>query len=259
MDHRCPRMPLALKIPPAWTDVRISHDPNAALLATGKDAKGRPQSIYSEAHAAKQAAVKFARIIELQSKFNDVLAQNEAARRDPKTRDVADCLNLIMRMGVRPGSDSDTGAEKKAYGATTLEGKHVVRTPEGMRLQFTGKKGVELDLPVTDDALAANLWARAQKAGQNGRLFGAVTDKSLLDHTHTMDGGGFKTKDMRTRLGTQTAADVVSSMPKPTDRKSYDKAVKTVAIAVSKVLGNTPKIALEAYISPTVFAPWQLA
>src|ERR1019366_2295781 len=117
-----------LKIPPAWTDVRYSDNPDADLLAVGRDAKGRPQSIYSAKFSATQAAAKFERIHELIQKFDYISQQNEDAQRssDPKLKDSADCLSLIMKMGVRPGSETDTGAKVKAYGATTLEGRHVV-------------------------------------------------------------------------------------------------------------------------------------
>ena len=64
-----------LKIPPAWTDVKFSADPNSDLLATGKDSKGRPQAIYSEAFTKTQAEAKFARIYELISKFEEIIAQ----------------------------------------------------------------------------------------------------------------------------------------------------------------------------------------
>ena len=48
-DHNAwPEHIKKLKLPPAWKDVKISHDPNADLLAVGKDAKGRPQYVYSQ-------------------------------------------------------------------------------------------------------------------------------------------------------------------------------------------------------------------
>ena len=37
-----------LVIPPAWTNVMIAEDPNASLVATGLDAKGRKQYRYSK-------------------------------------------------------------------------------------------------------------------------------------------------------------------------------------------------------------------
>ena len=251
-----------LKIPPAWTNVTYATDPKADLLATGKDEKGRAQSIYSEAHDAKQAAAKFARIQELNSKFDEVSTQNEEVRKsaDAKKRDSADALALIMATGIRPGSDEDTGAAVKAYGATTLEGKHVVATDEGVSLKFIGKKGVSLDIKVSDPAIAQMLRERAGKAGTDGKLFPSTNQGALLEHTHTLDGGGFKSKDFRTLKGTKTAMDEVANAPMPNPPKTeaeYRKAVMAVAKKVSAVLGNTPTVALQSYIDPIVFQSWK--
>jgi DNA topoisomerase-1 len=250
-----------LKLPPAWTDVRYSEDPNADLLAIGKDSKGRVQSVYSERFTSAQAAAKFARIEELRTKFGYVSKQNEQAQQstDRKIKDSADCLSMIMKMGIRPGSEDDTGAKVKAYGATTLEGRHVVETSSGVSLRFVGKKGVSLDLPVDDPDLAVMLTRRAKASGANGKLFPATTDKALLEHTHSLNGGGFKTKDFRTHVGTATAYSLVKEMPKPTSMAEYKKRVMDVAKQVSKKLGNTPVIALQSYISPAVFAEWRIA
>ena len=181
------------------------------------------------------------------------MAQRSAS---PKTRDAADCLDLVMQTGIRPGSDNDTGADKKAYGATTLKGQHVVTDAGGTRLQFTGKKGVSLDIPIEDPKLAATLQERAKKAGPDGALFPNVTDKSLLDHTHTMGDGSFRTKDFRTHLGTETAAKLVAAMPAPTDAKAHKAAVMAVAKQVAAKLGNTPVIAIASYIAPEVWSAW---
>lgn len=250
----------ALKIPPAWTDVTYSADPKAALLATGKDAKGRRQAVYSAEFSAGQAAKKFSRISELNQKFKSIYAQNEEARKsdEPKKRAAADCAHLIMTTGIRPGSEDDTGADKKAYGATTLEGKHVVIDGDKVSLKFVGKKGVSLDLPVTDPGTAKMLRERKKSAGEDGQLF-PINEKALLDHVHSFDGGGFKTKDFRTLLGTRTAIDEVSRREAPKNEKEYKKSVMEVAKIVSSKLGNTPVIALQSYINPSVFAPWKIA
>jgi DNA topoisomerase-1 len=250
----------ALKIPPAWTDVHFSPDPNAALQVTGKDAKGRRTSIYSAEHTSQAAAAKYSRIRELSDKFNAIKKQNDAARKNPETRDAADCLALVMAMGIRPGSERDTGAEKQAYGATTLQGKHVRVTAGGkVSLQFTGKKGVALNLPVTDPDIAKMLLKRKDQAGPTGQLFD-ITDADLRDHTHSMDGGGFKTKDFRTHLGTSTAMQMVEKTEEPPDNpRAYKRAVLAVAKEVSTRLGNTPAIALQSYINPVVFAEWRQA
>ena len=251
----------SLKIPPAWTDVKYSHDPKSDLLVVGKDAKGRSQSIYSDAFSTTQAAAKFDRIEELRKEFAAIRAQNDKARESRKERikDSADCAALIMETGIRPGSDADTGAKVKAYGATTLEGRHVVETGDGVSLKFTGKKGVSLNIPVRDKGLADMLKSRAVKAGEDGKLFPGTDDKILLDHIHSLDGGGFKTKDFRTHVGTSEAYAIASRTPAPKNEQEYRKAVMEIAKQVSQRLGNTPIVALQSYISPSVFSDWKIA
>lgn len=253
----------ALRLPPAWSNVQVSPDPKTPLQAVGQDAKGRKQYVYNADFAQSQAEAKFARIKELDRKFASIQAQNEKNKtsKDPVTREHADAASLIMGMGIRPGSESDTGAEHESYGATTLLGNHVVRKGKQVNLQFTpGKKhGEMIDLPVEDTKLALMLIARAHAAGHNGQLFPNVSASSLLDYMHTFDGGGFKTKDMRTLLGTRTAMAEIAKMDTPSSATGYKKAVKAVATQVSQRLGNTPTVALQSYINPTVFAEWRHA
>ena len=248
-----------LKLPPAWTGVRINPDPKAALQAIGKDAKGRDQYVYSKEFQESQSAAKFARIQELDSKFDKIRAENDANLRpaDGRTAEHAECASLVMSMGIRPGSEEDTHAKVQAYGATTLLGRHVVQEGEQTYLRFTGKKGVDINLPVSDQKIAGMLRDRAAAAGPDGQLFPHVSGTSLLEYTHQFDGGGFKTKDFRTLLGTREAAIKLGSMRAPSTQKEYVKAVRAVAEHVSARLGNTPTVALTSYIHPAVFAPWR--
>jgi DNA topoisomerase IB/8-oxo-dGTP pyrophosphatase MutT (NUDIX family) len=249
----------ALKVPPGWSDVHYNPDPKGSLLVTGRDAKGRRTAIYSGEFSAANAAAKFARVNELMQKFDAIAKQNDAAKKDPAKRDVAEALELVMKMGIRPGSERDTGADKQAYGATTLEGRHVRVTSTGkVSLQFTGKKGVDLNLPVEDAGLAKMLARRKLKAGAKGKLFG-VTDAALREHSHDMDGGGFKTKDFRTHLGTKTAMGEVAQRDAPASPTAYKRAVREVAKVVASKLGNTAAVALQAYIAPEVFSEWRAA
>lgn len=246
-----------LKIPPAWTDVRISPDPKTPLQVIGKDAKGRRQPIYLEKYRKSQSAAKFARVKRLSNKFGQVQSQNDRVMRgkDNLGKEHATVTSLIMDMGLRPGSEKETGAAEKAFGATTLRAEHVVIDGENTYLRFTGKKGVKLNLPVTNLALAAELRERADRGGQ---LFPDVTDNSLRRYVGKLGGGGFLTKDLRTAKATHLANDLVSKLPVPANEKEYKKAVNAIGDHVSKVLGNTRIMALQAYIAPQVFAPWKL-
>jgi DNA topoisomerase IB len=99
---------------------------------------------------------------------------------------------------------------------------------------------------------------RKKEAGENGDIFPKTNDGALLEYAHTLDGGNFKVKDFRTHHGTATALEEVAKMPKPANEKEYKKAVMAVAKIVAQKLGNTPTIALQSYISPTVFADWRM-
>lgn len=244
-----------LRLPPAWTDVTYSSSPDAELLAKGKDAKGRVQYVYSDAHWDNSSKMKFARIHELHSKFNSIREENEKNLKG-KNAEEATILKLIMDTGIRPGSDEDTKAEKKAYGATTILGKHVIETDNGVELEFIGKKGVLNKILITDKELANEILERAKNVGDKGKVF-KCSNVELLKYSSSLDGGKFKTKDFRTLLGTKTAMEVIQKIEKPKNEKEYKKAVSKVAKTVAAKLGNTPAIALKSYISPIVFADWR--
>ncbi len=250
----------ALKLPPAWTDVRAAMDPKAFLQAIGKDEKGRDQSRYSAEWKEAGTEQKFERIraMNAQAKLMTKQVAHDQKSPNERVKATADAMSVVMSMGIRPGSDDDTKADKKAHGASNLEARHVVQKGNKTYLDFVGKKGVDLSLEVTDPGVASMLKERKKAAGGgSGRLFPGVTDKTLLAYSHGLDGGDFKTKDFRTYAGTTRAIDTIKEMPAPTNMKEYKAAVRQVAVKVSELLGNTPTVALQAYIDPTVFAKWQ--
>src|SRR5262252_2505453 len=245
-----------LVLPPAWTDVRISMDPKTPLQAIGVDAKGRHQYVYSQRHRETQAAQKFKRIKMLEKKHEQVVSRidRDLGARNASVREHAQVASLILDQGMRPGSTADRGGDVQAYGATTLLGSHVKN--KGRRLEFVGKKGVNIGLDIDSPVLAKTLADRASEAGAEGQLFPGVTDSSLRDYIHKIAGAGFKAKDFRTLKGTSMAHQLVQDAPTPKTKAQYKKQVKDIATQVAAKLGNTPTVALQSYISPLVFAPW---
>ena len=248
----------AIRIPPAWTHVSVNPDPKGKLMVVGKDVKGRSQHIYSKAHSQGQADLKFARMSELERMMPEIQRINDKNREseDPKTKEEADILALIMQTGIRPGGEGDTGADKKAYGATTLLGRHVVEGANGsVRLKFVGKKGVDLSIPVKDKSLASMLLERAKASDRKGEIFPNVSAHDLSAYVKQVTGGDeYKTKDFRTLLANRIAAAEIAKVKPPTDPKTFKKKAKEVATIVAKALGNTAAIALSSYINPMVFA-----
>jgi DNA topoisomerase-1 len=247
-------------IPPgAWVTVKVNLDPSATHIAVGRDSKGRAQWRYSDSFKAKKAAAKFGRTRELRKKFHRISAEVERDSMNPALKENADCLRLVMQTGMRPGSAKETGADFKSYGATTLKGRHVkFKTNGEVYLRFpTGKnKGRKVSFQIKDQQTAAMLKQRAAAAGADGPLF-ATNGSSLLSYSQSKDGGGFKVKDFRTALATEKATELVRKMRVPVTKKLYKQAVKKVATAISDRLGNTPAMALKAYIDPTVFLKWR--
>src|SRR5437868_14616851 len=62
----------ALRIPPAWRDVRISPRPYAKLQATGVDRAGRLQYLYHPDFRARQEQAKFDKLIQFAERLPDL-------------------------------------------------------------------------------------------------------------------------------------------------------------------------------------------
>lgn len=250
----------AAMIPPQWTNVQVSLDPKADVIATGRDAAGRSKTVYTDEFHMRNAAHKFARTQAGLKEAANLRRENLANRKDPALRDHADCTWLMQEQATRPGSDADTGAKVKAYGATTLRAEHVVESPDGVRLQFVGKEGVHHDHLIRNPELATMLVERKKSADQrNGRLFDTNYNE-VAKYAKSLDSGRFTPKDFRTiRANELAVAEIAKNSVPPKTEKEYKARVKAVAEKVSSVLGNRPAQALESYIDPAVFSVWKVA
>lgn len=237
-----------LKIPAGFTKIHLAHDPEAMRAAYKTDSKGRETRIYRAAHDEKQAAIKHARVKELAKQIESIRLKLSI---DPSEE--AAVLRLIDHTFIRPGSETDTGADEKAYGATTLRGEHVITTPEGKTaVHFIGKEGVLNHQEINDELLANDLKERAK---HGGKLYN-TTESKVRDKLDSIAPGAL-VKDLRTHGGTDTAIKAIKSMPAPINLAELVKARKAVSEIVSKRLGNNPAMALKAYIAPEVWAGWE--
>ena len=239
----------ALKIPPAWTDVYVTDHPTNPLRAFGRDSKGRTQRRYSAEFIEANKANKFARLAEFDKARDGILAATE---RD--TSDSAMVVRLIALTGIRPGSTKDTGGDVKAYGATTLLKQHVTLNGDKVELDFIGKEGVQNHFEVEDTVLATWLRDKMALIKDGDEVFNA-SDQSARKWMAAHGGAGFLLKDFRTWLATAVALDLVQKTPPPppSTKREYEKWRKAIATQVSKLLNNTPAMALSSYINPAVW------
>lgn len=241
-----------LRLPPAWTDVRLSIDENSPLQATGKDAKGRTQYVYSVEHSEKKAAEKFARVKEFVGKLPAIREKLKQDLNSGNPAEEAMVLWLIDKTGFRVGSDTDTQAKAKAFGASTLLGSHVRAEGGKLSFDFIGKKGVRIQQQSDDPVLVEKL---GERAGREGKLFN-TNDAKVRDYLHGV-AGDFKVKDFRTAVAGEAAMKAIAEIPAPKNAKEYVKSRAQVGKMVAAKLGNTPSVALASYIPPEVFESWQ--
>jgi DNA topoisomerase-1 len=250
----------ALKVRPDLTRIKLADDPTAKLQVTGLDSKGRTQRIYSAEHSEKAAAEKFARLKAFNSAAGGIMtsAQHDMAntRLPQRQRDAAAVIKLIARTGFRIGSEKDTGADSKAYGASTLTKEHIKLGKDGnISFNFGAKSGVTITKELQDHELHRYLKERMKTASAGEKVFD-VPAPLVRKYLKAAGGAEFKVKDFRTWNGTNEALKKIAELPEPTDPKSFAAFRLAVAKHVSAHLGNTPKVALDAYIDPAVFGKW---
>lgn len=240
----------ALKIEPGLTHVHLNNDPEADQQVVGKDSKGRTQRKYKAGHTENSTLATHVRVRDLRKQLPAI---REKLANDATEEGAA--LRLIDHTGFRIGSDTDTGADVQAYGATTLNAAHIKTVGGKTSVQFVGKKGVDQDHEIEHPAVAKELSERVAKAN-GGNLF-KTTDAKVRARWKELAGPKFKVKDLRTATGTETAITAVKGTSAPTTVAELAAAKMAVGEIVAKKLGNTPTIALKSYIDPLVFKDWE--
>lgn len=248
-----------LAIPPAWTKVTYNPDPKGGTWVVGRDAGERRQSLRNPETAKQSKQDSYLRLKKLAPKMPGIIKTNDKNldSNDARLREHAEVLNLIMQTGLRPGSERNTGAKEQAYGATTLQGRHIKYENGKTYLEFVGKEAVKQKQEVKDQKVARLLRERAKRAGENGKIFPLINDNSLRRYSQKISNNLANPKDFRTMLGTNEAWIQVKNMSAPSTKSAMKKAKQQIAVYVSKILGNTPAMAINSYIDPHVWAEWE--
>ncbi len=133
---------VALRVPPAYTDVHIAVDPRASIQAWGCDARGRRQYRYHVRAVARSELRKYYRVTRLASDLPTIRA---TVTRDfyrhglSKAKVAAGVVRLIAEGHLRIGSDR-YARENHTYGTTTLHKRHA--RVNGGRVVLEAKRNV---------------------------------------------------------------------------------------------------------------------
>ena len=250
----------ALAIPPAWRDVWISPNPRADLQATGVDAAGRRQYLYSDRYCAAREKEKFDRLLRFAQRLPALRAQTDRhLRLGPYELEwaCAIAVGIVNKAWFRVGSDRHTRAAR-TYGVTTLTKRHVEIRGDEIRFVFRTKNRALVRRTLRSVRLARELDRllalegsrvfRFERDGEIANLTGRLLNGYIGDHL----GNGFTAKDFRTWGGSLVAA-VELARHGPADGEA--EATRVLGRVMRKVageLGNTPAVARASYVSPAV-------
>jgi DNA topoisomerase I len=253
----------ALAIPPAWKDVWISPRATAKLQATGYDAAGRKQYLYSAEFRAQQEQAKYDKLIRFGEAL-PALRQEMALHFDQEEFDrervSAIALRLIEIGWFRVGSERYV--RDGTYGVTTLLRRHVTVRGRRIRLSFPAKHGIQVRSELVDPELASAMrrlleikGPRVFKYEWEGSVYN-LTNRRLNEYVKIYLGDEFSAKDFRTWGGTLLAAicfaERVEREGFPESETEQKRSVTAVMRRVAKQLGNTPAVTRSSYVSPAV-------
>lgn len=255
-----------LAIPPAWTDVWISPDPNGHVQATGRDAKGRKQYRYHAAFSQSRSESKYGKLAAFGRVLPAVRERVDAdlsGRGPTREKVLATVVRLLELTLIRVGN-KEYARQNKSYGLTTLYKQHVAADGSTLRFTFKGKSGVRHQTSVKDRRVAAAVRTLHELRGQHlfkyrdatGELV-PVESGDVNAYIREIAGEAFSAKDFRTWAGTVSAARALWLEEPPATKAAAKRAVTRCVKAVSSVLGNTPTVCRTSYVHPRVFEAFE--
>jgi DNA topoisomerase-1 len=254
-----------LVLPPAWTDVWISLDPEAKVQAVGIDAAGRTQYRYSAAWTEQRAREKFAHVPDFGHALpplrahvaSDLAASGNGDGRLSRERVLAAAVRLLDLGFFRVGSER-YARDNETYGLTTLQRRHVHVDADVVHFDYVAKEHQHRIADVTDHAVADLVRRLLTRDDPDqgllawqlpGGRWQGVHSSHVNSYVHTVTGIDATAKQFRTWAGTVLAAAALGGAEHGERSRS---PVVAAMKATSLLLGNTPAVARASYVHPGV-------
>lgn len=246
----------SLAIPPAWTDVWISRDPDAHLQSTGRDARGRKQARYHPRFRAEQEVHKFSQLVpfaEALPRLRRRVAGDLLEREPTATRQTALVVRLLDTTAARVGNEQYVRTNR-TFGLSTLRRRQATVDGHTVSFSFVGKSGRKHRVALTDRRIARLVAACQDLPGQT--LFSYLADDGSVhsvrsehvnDYIRSTIGDDFSAKTFRTWTGTSVAAQFLARDPSPSKRGLLDAVGRT-----ADQLGNTRAVCRASYVHPAI-------
>ena len=256
----------ALVIPPAWTQVWISRDPDGHIQVTGRDEGGRKQYIYHAAFRAARDQLKYRRMRPFGHHLPLLRRRvGKDLRRDgiPFEKAAAAAVRMLDIAAIRVGNDQYAVANG-SFGVTTLRSRHLEAGDRTVTFRFQAKGGKESEVEISDAALVDALrelnetpgyriFKYVDTAGRKQELVSDDVNRYLAEVT----GETFSAKDFRTWSGNARTVDGLMRERYPRSEDVRRERLRDVLAAVADFLGNTPPIARSSYVDPRLVSAYE--
>ncbi|MBN9078064.1 MAG: DNA topoisomerase IB [Rhizobiales bacterium] len=255
-----------LAIPPAYTDVWISPDPNGHIQATGRDDRGRKQYRYHPRWTAIRDEAKFEQLSAFARALPAIRERVDSDLRKrglPKDRVLASLIWLLENTMIRVGNHT-YAKQNRSFGLTTLRSRHLSVSGSTMHFKFKGKSGKEWNVQLVDRRIVRSIRSMQELPGQH--LFQYEDEEGTRRQVHSEDvnaylreasGADFTSKTFRTWNGTIAALAVLSASDRPESKAATRRALNAAIDEVARLLGNTRAVCRRNYIHPRVIASWE--
>jgi len=256
----------AMAIPPAYTDVVISANPNSHLQAIGIDARGRKQYRYHPDWSAERGRAKFEKLSSFADSLPDIrerVDRDLAVRKPTYERALATVVHLMDNLYIRVGN-ANYAAQNGSFGLTTLRNRHVKIEGSVVKFRFRGKSGKEWNVAHSDRRLAGALKRIQELPGQT--LFQYMDDdgfarqlssQDVNDYIRDASSGDFTSRQFRTWGATRMAAFSLAALEVAPSQRERARQLNAIIDQVAAKLVNTRSVCRSSYIHPKVFEDFE--
>jgi DNA topoisomerase-1 len=252
----------ALRIPPAWRDVRIAAGPRAMLQAVGRDRAGRWQYLYHRAQTHRRERAKAQRLLQFLRALPRLRQQVTRDLRKPglpRERVLACTVRIMSTCFLRPGSEV-YAEQNGSFGIATLRRRHVEVRGAKIAFDFEGKSRKRQAHELEDRSCARVIKSLLALPGPEVFKWqdegGEVVDvrrRHIAEYVREASGGPFTAKDFRTWAGTLVCACALAHEPpsEPSARARRRHLAEALRVTAG-LLGNTPAVCRASYVSSRV-------
>lgn len=250
-----------LKIPPAWSNVKISCIANSHILAVGYDDKNRKQYIYNPEWSKIKNQTKFYKMLgfaEALPKLRTRVLHDIEQSKFTKTKVLAIVIRLLEESHIRIGN-SYYEKRNKTYGLSTLRTRHVQLFKNKFKIEFTGKRGKKHQVTIRNKKLLKLInkceeipgWELFQYFDENGRKH-SIDSTMVNNYIHETCGEIYSAKDFRTWAASLITFESLMNFSTSIDDRGKDKNIIKAIDKASEALNNTRAVCRKYYVHPQI-------